>query len=84
MPMAFESFFHFFEFVRLDNGFDFFHDVYASKLYPSSPCMLRSRPSHFLILGETRTPMMASQIFRMTNVPTIGQHPGDQALRPLD
>src|ERR1043166_939784 len=65
-----EGFLHFFEFVRLDDGFDLLHGSLrqASKLYPSSPCMLRSRPSISCCVS-TRTPAAASHTLRITQVP---------------
>src|SRR5579872_1458664 len=73
-----ESFLDVLDFVRLDDRFNLFHIgllryaplVYASKLYPSSPCMLRSRPS-ISACSLARTPVTASHTLRMIQVPTI-------------
>src|ERR1700693_181664 len=67
-----------FQFVGLDDCFDFFHGwcvvsrAYVSRLYPSSPCMLTSSPSSSCS-GGTRTPSRASHIFRMIKAPTIAR-----------
>src|SRR5437016_1066521 len=77
---ALQRLFGVFELVGLNDRFNSFHSLspwpvscglfYDSKLYPSSPCWLRSRPSTSCWFS-TRTPVTTSQIFKMINVPTI-------------
>src|SRR5262245_38552817 len=74
-PNLDQRFLHFFQLEWLDDGFYLFHDrsfPYASKLYPSSPCMLRSSP-WISCSRVRRTPHTTSQIFRMIRVPTIAK-----------
>src|ERR1035438_5623153 len=64
-----QRFLHFIQLEWLDYGLDFFH-IHASRMYPSSPCKLKSNPALSCDF-VTRKPITASQIFSTINVPTI-------------
>src|ERR1019366_8602166 len=64
-----QRFLHFIQLEWLDYGLDFFH-IHVSRMYPSSPCMLKSNPATSCD-SVTRKPIRASQIFSTINVPTI-------------